>query len=331
MSRLTRHILFALSVLLLAAGASAEGFDVGILKAPAKAPVISSFTATPSAVPYGSSTTLAWTVTGAATLSIDQGIGTVTGSSNTVVSNVTAGATYTLTATSAKGKTATAQVSVTVTGPYLMSDDANTVCHWWTDGVTSRDTKSCAWTNQGNPTFNAASGSVPPSYGPPTASDYIKLGTGNDVLDFTGNFTVCIAFTPPSGSGQQGLIHNATYQVQGWRLFNNGTISVVLENDSSGAYPRATATATLTAAVNVACGGRTGTSIVSKANLGTMAQTNGVTIVAGTSVTALLGSGGSTVQGGKIIEMWVSTTTPTDALFISVMNQVKSRAGITAW
>ncbi len=75
-------------------------------------PVISTFAATPATIATGASSTLSWTVTGATSLSIDGGIGTVTGLSRTV--SPVATTTYTLTATNANGS-ATRQTTVTVT------------------------------------------------------------------------------------------------------------------------------------------------------------------------------------------------------------------------
>jgi hypothetical protein len=75
-------------------------------------PVISSFTASPATITQGQSSTLSWSVSGATSLSINQGIGTVTGSSRVVTPSQTT--TYTLTATNAGGS-ATRQVTVTVT------------------------------------------------------------------------------------------------------------------------------------------------------------------------------------------------------------------------
>jgi hypothetical protein len=77
-------------------------------------PTISSFTATPSRITGDQSTRLTWSVTGAQTVSIDRGIGIVTGTSVTVTPGVTT--TYTLTATAASGRSATATAAVTVTG-----------------------------------------------------------------------------------------------------------------------------------------------------------------------------------------------------------------------
>jgi hypothetical protein len=80
-------------------------------------PTIHSFTATPSNLAAGGGpVTLAWVVTGAASLSIDQGVGAVTpvttGSKAVLVGATT---TFTLTATDSKGNsTATAQVTVAI-------------------------------------------------------------------------------------------------------------------------------------------------------------------------------------------------------------------------
>ena len=75
-------------------------------------PVIASFTATPTAILVGSSATLAWVVSGATSVSLDTGIGTVTGNSIQVLPSATT--TYTLTAANGGVKT-TAQATVQVT------------------------------------------------------------------------------------------------------------------------------------------------------------------------------------------------------------------------
>ncbi len=64
-------------------------------------PTISSFTASPSGINPGGSSTLTWSVSGATSLSIS-GVGTVTGSSTAV--SPTSTTTYTLTATNSSGQ-----------------------------------------------------------------------------------------------------------------------------------------------------------------------------------------------------------------------------------
>jgi hypothetical protein len=78
---------------------------------PFPVPVIAAFTATPSTIARGASSTLAWSVTGATSISIDNGIGTVTGASVVVTPSATT--TYTLTATNAGGP-ATSTATVTI-------------------------------------------------------------------------------------------------------------------------------------------------------------------------------------------------------------------------
>jgi hypothetical protein len=78
-------------------------------------PAISSFTANPSVITPGQSSVLTWSVAGAASLTIDQEVGDVTGLSSVTVSP-TQTTTYTLTATNSAGPV-TQQVQVTVNSP----------------------------------------------------------------------------------------------------------------------------------------------------------------------------------------------------------------------
>jgi hypothetical protein len=85
-------------------------------------PTIASFTANPTTIHTGESSTLSWNVTGATSLSINQGVGTVTGATGTKVVTPTATTTYTLTATNADGtRTATCTVTVELLLPTIES------------------------------------------------------------------------------------------------------------------------------------------------------------------------------------------------------------------
>jgi uncharacterized protein DUF4185 len=75
-------------------------------------PIIATFLATPSRITSDQTTTLTWSVTGAQTVTIDNGVGAVTGSSTTVSPGTSR--TYTLSATNSAG-TSTATTPVTVT------------------------------------------------------------------------------------------------------------------------------------------------------------------------------------------------------------------------
>jgi hypothetical protein len=79
---------------------------------PLPLPVISAFSATPSTLgTAGGTVTLAWTVTGADSLSLNPG-GTVTGTGTTA--NIAATTTFTLTATNASGSVMSSPITVTV-------------------------------------------------------------------------------------------------------------------------------------------------------------------------------------------------------------------------
>jgi thermitase len=93
-------------------GSSSGAVTQNVTVAKASPPSISSLTASPSAITQGQSSTLSWNVSGATTISINNGVGTVSGSSVSVSPSQTT--TYTLTASNSAGS-ASAQVMVTVT------------------------------------------------------------------------------------------------------------------------------------------------------------------------------------------------------------------------
>jgi hypothetical protein len=96
-------------------------------------PVISSFTATPSTLPSGGGNVLlAWNVAGATSLSMDQSVGDVMGSTSKSVA-VTTTTTFTLTATNTNGSsTKTFYVAVGTTGlPAGVWDTSNWDAATW--------------------------------------------------------------------------------------------------------------------------------------------------------------------------------------------------------
>lgn len=81
-------------------------------------PEIGTFTATPSLIASGGSTTLAWQITGADTAEFDDGIGAINAAAGSLVVSPTTTTTYTLTATNGGGST-TAELTVGVDVPVL--------------------------------------------------------------------------------------------------------------------------------------------------------------------------------------------------------------------
>jgi len=128
----------------------------------AGAPVVNSFDANPGSISLGASSTLSWNVSGATTVSIDQGIGNVALTGTRVVSPSTT-MVYTLTATNAGGSvTATAQVIVSGAPPaglpVINSFTANP------GSITAGDSSTLSWnvSNAQTVTIDPEVGAVDP-------------------------------------------------------------------------------------------------------------------------------------------------------------------------
>ncbi len=120
------------------------------------APVIGSFTAAPASITSGLSSTLAWTLSGGTptTLSIDNAVGTVLGSTSKAVSP-SATTTYTLTASNSAGS-ATKSITVTVTPPVPVIGSFTAAPASITSGLSS----TLAWTLYLRPVLNAGMDSI---------------------------------------------------------------------------------------------------------------------------------------------------------------------------
>jgi phospholipase C len=90
-----------------------NGTATATATATVNAPLAVTLKATPPNIAPGGQSTLTWAAQGATSLSIDNGIGTVTGTTSTTVSP-TQDTTYTITATDSQGNTATATATVSV-------------------------------------------------------------------------------------------------------------------------------------------------------------------------------------------------------------------------
>ena len=217
------------------------------------APVISSFTATSATISAGASATLNWSVTGASSLSIDNGVGTVTGSSTNV--SPTSTTTYTLTATNSAGATATAKTSVTVTvasGPVISSFLATP------STVTSGTSSLLSWTvtnattlsiDNGIGTLTGTSVNVTP-----TATTTYTLTATSAAGTATAKATVTVAPPPTISSfvATPSSITSGAASVLSWTVTNATTLSInngvgTVTGTSVPVAPTATTTYTLTA------------------------------------------------------------------------------------
>jgi uncharacterized cupredoxin-like copper-binding protein len=143
----------------------------------ASKPLINSFTASPTSITSGSSSTLSWAVFGATSLSINPGGFTSVASSGTITVSPTASTTYTLTATNATGTTtAAAQVAVAASGGTLKI--ATTTCPAGTQGAAYA---GC--------TIAASGGTPPYTYSASTSATYPSLPEGMSLDATTGKIT----------------------------------------------------------------------------------------------------------------------------------------------
>jgi hypothetical protein len=313
-------------LLLLVAGSAHAREDLSWLKVSSRAPVIGSFSASPAAVPYGGSTTLSWSVSGASGLSIDQGVGAVTGSSTTVA-DITSAVTYTLTATSSKGKVSTAQAAITLTGPWLITDDANVQCHMWWDGSAMQKTGACSPSMVGTVPQVASSGTLgAPPYTPAGAGPFSSANYYRDTggWDPSGAHMVAVAFVGPSGSPTADLVGDFVNGTSGWRLLLFSGAAFL--DTWSPALTRQTVTAYVVGAVNVVCGGYSGTQQVSRMNLGTT-QTTTVSMWPPASSTDARVGYSSSAFGGTVLEVYYTSTAASAANCAAIANQVKARSG----
>jgi hypothetical protein len=127
------------------AGMVTKSAKVDVQTAPVTPPVIVAFTANPNIITPGGSSTLMWNVTGATSISIDQGIGNVPAAGTKAVSPSTS-TTYTLTAANATGTVSSSTtVDIKSITPIQITVISPNGGESWQDG----DTRTITWTSSG--------------------------------------------------------------------------------------------------------------------------------------------------------------------------------------
>ncbi len=160
-----------------ASGSSTSTVTVTVTPSKPSPPEISSFTASPTSITSGSSSTLSWVTTGAASIAISPGTFTSTSASGSTSVNPTATTTYTLTATNAAGSTtSTAKVTVIASG-----------------GALAITTTSCPGGTQGTAyagcTIAASGGSPPYTFSVSTSANFPPLPEGMTLDATTGTIS----------------------------------------------------------------------------------------------------------------------------------------------
>jgi hypothetical protein len=143
-------------------------------------PAISSFTANPTTINSGTSSTLSWAATGATTIAITPGTFTSTSASGSTSMRPTVTTTYTLTATNVAGST-TSTLAITVNGiskPTISSFTANPT------SITSGSSSTLSWATSGATslaitpgTFTSTSASGSTKVSPTATTTYTLTAT----------------------------------------------------------------------------------------------------------------------------------------------------------
>jgi hypothetical protein len=150
-------------------------------------PVISYFTADPTSIATGDSSTLSWSVSGADEVTIDHGIGSV-GLTGTRTVSPTTTTTYTLTASNEAGdSTATVQVTMTLPVIEYFTADPPYSCYC---GAPDKTTVTLIWSVSGatSVTIDHGIGSVPP--------------TGTRTVPCPANFGDTVTYTLTASNGE---------------------------------------------------------------------------------------------------------------------------------
>ena len=194
-------------------------------------PIIVAFTANPASIPQGGNSTLSWQVQNATTVTIDNGVGTVSPAGTRSVSPG-ATTTYTLTATNGIGNVA-AQATVTVTGgPKIISFTATPPSI--TSGgssVLACNATNASSVNINGTTFNANSGTLTVS--PAQTTTYTCIATGQNGQTDQQQVTVTVTVPP----GPVIVVAGGTFQTVDRRhFFLNASASTSLSGNTPLTY-----------------------------------------------------------------------------------------------
>ena len=217
----------------------------------------------------------------------------------------------------------------------LIEEDANTVAHVYWNGTALVDTKGNSWTQNGTVPQVTANPFTTTRYGagPFSAANYYSLGTGADVLDFAGDFTICVVLKFDATDGAwRPVVYNGVTVTSGWELWVNASsniIQAVFITDGGAADTRSTVMLTGTTGPNsnfplVICGGRSGTTQYAKINLGTTVSTPNAKNVPGTAAIARIGVDNTLVYSARdtLYEVYATSTAWSEATVTAIQQKV---------
>lgn len=214
--------------------------------------------------------------------------------------------------------------------PYIFPEPTGTTCHVYFDGTRLVDTKGCAWAKTGAPTMVPASGKIPAGESSANGDlNYYSLGTGNDGLDFPGDFGMCVASIPSAGdlSHTNVAYSNGTYATDGMFLQASGT-AWRWNLSASGTGSNLSSNAGLVAgSLDISCFGRAGSTQMAQLGLTSLATTTAPTITPATTTPAYIGrySGTGLPWAGTIIEIIWWSGTPSGTVFTAEITAAQAR------
>ena len=158
----------------------------------------------------------------------------------------------------------------------LITPDENTVAHIWFPKGVLTDTKSNTWNMAGTVPVTKSALFKTPRYGagPYTTSNYFQAGAAPDVLDFAGDFTLCIVSVPASLSAAMELVGNVSAAGLGFVIgtaITTGRHGLTAGNGTTPTYATATTGNAVAGAVSIVCTGVAGTNQYVVANGQTLA------------------------------------------------------------
>jgi hypothetical protein len=209
----------------------------------------------------------------------------------------------------------------------LITEDANTVAHVYWNGTALVDTKGNSWTQNGTVPQVTANPFTTTRYGagPFSLANFYSLGTGADVLDFAGDFTVCVVFAPNTFGVQYTLVIAglAGASGQGWWMGQSGAGGVSFSTyGAASTFTASTVAASVVSGPSVACGGRIGSTQYLKVNLLATASTAGALAVPGTSYPSRIGTNTVDAQPGTIYEVYATSTAWNEATVTAIQQKV---------
>jgi hypothetical protein len=187
-----------------------------------------------------------------------------------------------------------------------------------------------SWTQVGTvpqvPTF----GNRPPGAGPMSTSNYYRLGTGADVLDFAGDFTAVMVFDLASRSTSQTLIDSSTYGSKGYRLvLSSGSVKLYTWDGAGGVLSSDDWLPPNDGDVVVVAFGREGTSYQYLSVSGLVDRTTNAKVLVDATKGTYVGvvSDGSGPLLGKLREAWFTSATPTIAGMSTITREIYRKLG----